>query len=229
MKEHPDYPGWARDSVAGKDWREGDTWERKGAYQLAFMKRQGLLPNHRMIDVGCGVLRGGVQFIRYLDEKKYFGFDKEEEFIRIAKQEEVPAAGLFDKKPRLLAAENFNFGQFGVTFDMGFCMSVFTHVVPDLIALCLRNVRKTFVPGGRFYATFNTSPEGQIDLSTLLETHKGMVHISWRKNERLRTKYPPSLLVDLAQKEGLEANHIGPWDEPHSRQGVHSMMEFVVP
>ena len=226
---YPDYPNWARDSVAGKGWRNGKTWEQKGEYQILFMKRQGLLPSHRMLDVGCGVLRGGVHFIKYLDEKMYFGFDKEPEFIRISREEEVPRAGLEAKKPRLFADDNFDFGKLGLKFDMGFCMSVFTHIVPEQVETCLQNVKSSFVPGAKFFATFHIAPDGKVDRSTPLESHTDLPHISWRKNERMSVKYPPRRLIKIAERVGLEPKFIGPWEEPNSRKGVHSMMEFTVP
>jgi len=46
----------------------GGRWGELGAMQLTFMQRQGLKPEHDLLDLGCGCLRGGVHFVRYLED-----------------------------------------------------------------------------------------------------------------------------------------------------------------
>src|SRR4051794_24004227 len=41
--------------------RVGGRWQELGSLQLDFMVAQGLQPQHRLLDVGCGALRGGVR------------------------------------------------------------------------------------------------------------------------------------------------------------------------
>lgn len=53
----------------------GGMWDELGDLQFEFMKEQGLKPHHRLGDVGCGALRGGVKFIPYLDAGNYYGLD----------------------------------------------------------------------------------------------------------------------------------------------------------
>src|ERR1035438_2924105 len=59
----------------------GPMWDSIGALQFEFLKSRGLLPDHRFMDVGCGALRGGSHFIRYLDPGCYHGIDKHIELI----------------------------------------------------------------------------------------------------------------------------------------------------
>ncbi|KAF0817854.1 hypothetical protein KIS4809_3372 [Bacillus sp. ZZV12-4809] len=49
-------------------------WKEIGELQLKFMKEQGLQPNE-MLKIGCGSLRGGIFFIKYLNKGKYTGLD----------------------------------------------------------------------------------------------------------------------------------------------------------
>jgi hypothetical protein len=51
----------------------GGMWEEIGKLQLDFLVNQGLRPTHKFLDIGCGTLRGGRHFIRYLDAGNYAG------------------------------------------------------------------------------------------------------------------------------------------------------------
>ena len=61
-------PNWHRRAVGGM-------WEEIGKLQFNFLVEQGLKPGHFLLDVGCGRLRGGIHFIRYLEPEHYFGID----------------------------------------------------------------------------------------------------------------------------------------------------------
>lgn len=37
----------------------GGDWEKIGKLQFEFLVSRGLRPHHRMLDIGCGTLRGG--------------------------------------------------------------------------------------------------------------------------------------------------------------------------
>src|SRR5277367_14092 len=65
------------DEVAAGDHRQfvGGMWDEIGALQFEFLKKEGLLPRHCLIDIGCGCMRGGVHFAQYLDKGKYHGID----------------------------------------------------------------------------------------------------------------------------------------------------------
>ena len=45
----------------------GGHWEALGALQLDLLRREGLRPSHRLVDVACGALRAGVHLIPWLD------------------------------------------------------------------------------------------------------------------------------------------------------------------
>src|SRR3979409_2149502 len=53
----------------------GGRWEEIGELQFQFLRTHGLEPQHRLLDIGCGSLRGGVRFVSYLDPGNYFGID----------------------------------------------------------------------------------------------------------------------------------------------------------
>jgi cyclopropane fatty-acyl-phospholipid synthase-like methyltransferase len=59
--------------------------------------KEGLKPEHYLLDIGCGSLRGGVHFIAYLEPRHYFGIDKDEQLLE-AGRGEIQQLGL-EKKP----------------------------------------------------------------------------------------------------------------------------------
>ena len=38
----------------------GGLWDQMGQHQFDFLKKKGLKPQHKLLDIGCGSLRGGV-------------------------------------------------------------------------------------------------------------------------------------------------------------------------
>lgn len=75
-------------------------WEKQRKTQISFLKDVGLLPSHTLLDVGCGVLRGGVPLIDYLDKGKYYGFEPSRYRLDEGKLE-LQDAGLSHKTPHL--------------------------------------------------------------------------------------------------------------------------------
>jgi SAM-dependent methyltransferase len=138
----------------------GGLWDVAGPAQLEFMIGQGMKPSDRLIDIGCGAMRGGIHFARYLDPGNYYGTDINDRLIKAARDIEIPKAGLTDRVPRenLRITGKFD-GDFGVQFDYAFANSVFSHLPMNIIRLCLAQTAKVMRPGGSFYATFFVVPD----------------------------------------------------------------------
>ncbi len=83
------------------------TWDARGAFQLALMRNLGLQPQHRLVDFGCGPLRSGRYFIRYLEPRGYRGFDFNADFIAIARDIVARDPELRDKAPELVHTTDF--------------------------------------------------------------------------------------------------------------------------
>ena len=138
----------------------GGLWDELGTLQLDFMVRQGLRPDMTFLDLGCGCLRGGVRFIRYLDRGNYFGIDANASLLRSAWEVELPRAELLARLPRrnLLLNQDFEAWRFGVAFDMVLAQSVFTHLPQEWLGRCLVELARCVRPGGSFFATFFHCP-----------------------------------------------------------------------
>ena len=92
-------------------------WEKIGKLQFEFIKDQGLKPDHKFLDVGCGSMRGGVHFVKYLASGNYFGMDKEAWILEAAREVEIPKYGLENKKVTLIDRGDFDFSVFNQKFD----------------------------------------------------------------------------------------------------------------
>lgn len=135
----------------------GGMWEEIGKLQLDFLVNQGLLPTHTFLDIGCGTLRGGRHFIRYLDAGNYSGMDISFKAIEYGKSL-VREEGLSDKQPSLLISRNrdLKFKKFrGKTLDYLLAQSVFTHLPPEHIEECFQHIGTIMGTGSRFFFTFS--------------------------------------------------------------------------
>src|SRR5207237_3852901 len=50
-------------------------WQMKRDFQINFLRSMGLEPENYLLDIGCGVLRGGIPIIQYLAEGHYYGIE----------------------------------------------------------------------------------------------------------------------------------------------------------
>jgi len=154
------YRDLSDEEIARRIHREcvGGNWEKIGFDQFEYLKREGLNPAHRLVDIGCGALRLGVHLIPFLDPGNYFGVDANPSLIRAGRDFELPAAGISERQAHLRVDDEFDLAAFGVTFHFAWAYSVFTHLPINCIERCLVNVTSVLAPGGRFYATYRSAP-----------------------------------------------------------------------
>src|SRR3954447_26273250 len=50
-------------------------WKDKRKFQIEFLEGSGLRPDTKLVDIGCGTLRGGIPIIERLDPGNYVGVD----------------------------------------------------------------------------------------------------------------------------------------------------------
>jgi len=147
--------GTHRDFVSGS----GGQWDEGGLGQLTFLRKQGLRPEHRFVDIGCGALRAGRHLVDHLDRGNYYGVDANLSLLQAGYDHELTDAQR-QRLPvgNLRANDRFNV-DFGVRFDMAIAQSVFTHVSLNHMRLCLHRLARVMNPGGTFYASYFEQPE----------------------------------------------------------------------
>jgi SAM-dependent methyltransferase len=134
----------------------GGMWSDLGKLQFDFLKSQGLKPKQKLLDIGCGTLRGGRLFIRYLDRGNYYGMDISEEAIAWGK-ELVEREGLSGKSPQLAVnkSKNLKLNDYKKeAFDYIFAQSVFSHLPKEMIIECFENIGNVMTNNGSFFFTF---------------------------------------------------------------------------
>jgi Methyltransferase domain len=184
----------------------GGLWDELGALQIDFLHSRGLRPDHTLLDYGCGCLRGGLHFIRYLDTGNYTGVDISAAILDAGRQF-LAEAGLGSKHPTLQRVDDLSFDWFpGRRFDFVFAQSVFTHLPVDAVRTVLTNVPKVLGPASEMYATF-FAPGTEVPCADADDADPGDVCFT----------LDPDDIVSVATASGLEVKMVSSADYPHPR------------
>jgi SAM-dependent methyltransferase len=122
--------------------------------QFTLLFKAGLRETHRLLDLGCGSLRGGRLFIPYLRPGHYFGVEPNEWLVREAIERELGADMVRLKRPIFSTIADFDLARLGERFDFVLAQSVFSHTFGDLARKGLSGVRDCLADGGVLLATF---------------------------------------------------------------------------
>jgi SAM-dependent methyltransferase len=178
----------------------GGMWDEIGRLQFDFLVARNLRPHHKLLDLGCGTLRGGRHFIRYLGPGNYCGIDISREAVSAARQL-IEQEGLSDKRPDIRVNEdrNLKFRDLaGGTFDYILAQSVFTHLKPEHIEECFENIGSIMDKNSVFYFTYK----------------KGR---GYKQTGLKNFRYPFSFFEALAQQNGFEVRDCSKL-YPHPRE-----------
>jgi cyclopropane fatty-acyl-phospholipid synthase-like methyltransferase len=131
-------------------------WEEHRRFQIDFLRKNGLLPHHSLMEIGCGPLTGGVPIIDYLDQDKYVGVDVRASVLNMS-WKEVSKAELAGKNPRLIQSTSFGDNALGdMRFDYVLTFSVLYHLSDELLDACFKAVANRLKPAGTYFANINT-------------------------------------------------------------------------
>jgi cyclopropane fatty-acyl-phospholipid synthase-like methyltransferase len=108
----------------------GGIWESQSELQLSLSQKYGLTPDSKLLDFGCGCLRGGIKFIKFLNKGNYYGIDVNIGLLKAGLDYEILRYNLQDKviTSNFLITSEFEVDYFKVQFDMIIAQSVFTHL-----------------------------------------------------------------------------------------------------
>ncbi len=195
----------------------GGLWDEVGKLQFDFLRANGLTPASRLIDVGCGCLRGGVYFVEFLGPGNYYGMDISEELLNAGYNVELRGRDLQDKLPRanLVADGEFQFSKCPVTFDIGIAQSLFTHLPVTHIWRCLSRLNPSMVGGGKLFATFFLVPDDH-PIGVPFDHPHGTQSFDHKDPYHYRFRQVEQLCDDLPWHPVL----IGEWGHPHDQQMV---------
>ena len=201
MEYHRDFMD--EDALLGTRVAVGGMWDYLGKFQLDFLIGKGLKPEHTLLDVGCGCLRGSLHFIRYLKKGHYWSSEISPNVLSVG-QVYLRQAGLLDKDPHLTLTDDFGFEELvGQQFDFVQAFGVFTDMPPNSIRECFANLHKVLSIYGAFHATFVSDAKFVGD----------PVLIDFR--------YPLECFRDLCVPNGYSVKIVEPFDHPKN----HTMIE----
>lgn len=128
-----------------------DLWAMKRRFQFEFLTSHGLRPEHRLIDIGCGALRGGIPLIEYLETGHYTGVEAREAVLEEGRKE-LAEAGLEHKHPLLIHAADPAQIELEAHFDVAWAFMVLIHMTDEIVDACLGLVSRRLTEAGEFYA-----------------------------------------------------------------------------
>lgn len=182
----------------------GGLWDEMGKLQFDFLVSQGLQPHHVLVDVACGSLRAGRLLVPYLEAGNYLGIDRSAELIQAGVEHELGPELVASRQPRLVVSESFEFERFGVAPDFALAQSLFTHLTPPLIELCMARLRPVMAPGGVFLATFfEAAPGGAANPD--------------EPNDHDRFYYSREEMERFGTAHGWAMEYVGDWGHPRGQ------------
>jgi len=183
----------------------GGKWEEIGRLQFDFLVQQGLKPTHCFLDIACGCLRGGINFIQYLEPGNYLGIEKESSLIDIGIHSELGKEIYEHKKPELVVSGAFEFHKFSKRPHFSLAQSLFSHLSETDICLCLKHLGQFVGPDHIFFATFleGDSVGNPTDSHSL----KGF-------------EYTRAAMEHFGESNGWKATYIGDWNHPRNQKMI---------
>jgi ABC-type polysaccharide/polyol phosphate transport system ATPase subunit/SAM-dependent methyltransferase len=186
----------------------GGRWTEEGAWVFDFLRRQGLRPDHYMLDVGCGSLSAASRLLRYMEPSHYWGFEKNIELFIAGSQIELPRAGVRVELGHFIVNDDFDFSESPHAFDLAIASSLFRRLPLNSIARAIAGVVRALAPGGRFYATWPDSPSAA-SFEPILGSH-GVTTYS----DREPFHYSFAMLAALAEVVGARAERVDDGTHP---------------
>ena len=178
----------------------GSLWEELGQLQFDYLCASGLSPSDRLLDLGCGTLRAGRHFIRWLEPGHYAGLEMSGAALDHARRL-VAEEGLSDRAPLLVQNPSgaLDFAELdGRRFDAVLAQSVFTHLHEDHFEQCFAHLDGVLAEGGRFFFTFNEAAETE----------------RWSEKD---FAYPFALFSDIAGAHGFAVERRGDYRHPRGQ------------
>ena len=189
--------------------------EELGQFQLDFMVREGLRPHHKLLDIGCGSLRGGIPFIRYLDVGNYVGIDPDMSLLDAGYEIELASCGLKERVPRenLICTADFDPPFPDGSFDFALAQSLFAHVTLNTIRKCFERIATKIKVGGSFYSTFFEIPDNVLSSEPFRHDPGGVI----TEGSQDPYHYRFEDLKYAASERLWTPRYIGGWNHPVGR------------
>jgi len=131
-----------------------ETFEQAGREQMIALLSEGLTPESKVLDIGCGCLRIAYWLIRFLDPGCYFGVEPASQRIDYGLHHLFTPEEISLKQPHFDFNSNFDSSVFGVKFDFFLARSIWTHGSKRHIEVTLDSFVRDSAPRGIFLASY---------------------------------------------------------------------------
>src|SRR5436309_11952908 len=155
-----------------------DGFAATGKKQLDALVTLGLKSDSKLLDIGCGCLRGGYWLIHFLAPGRYFGIEPHRKRVELGLRYLIEPDVLVEKRPRFDANDAFDTSVFRERFDFVLASSIWSHAskppIERMLDGFLRDTREegvfmtSYVPpasaGDDYRGTgwVRTSPSGDV-------------------------------------------------------------------
>jgi hypothetical protein len=129
-------------------------FEIVGRLQLATLLREGIYPQSKVLDLGCGCLRGGYWVIHFLDPGCYFGIEPAVAMLQQGIDHVMEPEVLKERQPRFDTNDRFDLSVFGVKFDIVLARSIWSHASKGQIVTMLDGFLANSSPDAFFLTSY---------------------------------------------------------------------------
>ncbi len=204
-----------------------------------FIQYGGLQPQHRVLDIGCGIGRIAIPLTTYINEQgSYHGFDIVKEGIdwcesKIHKKfpnfhfKHIPLRNDLYNLETGNKAEEFKFPYNNSSFDFIILTSVFTHMQDKEVAQYLKEISRVMDKGATCFATFfviDEASEAFLKQSTdpFFKFDYGHYMLHDEKVKDANIAFKMSFIQNMLDQSGLkiEAFHHGWWSGKNKTECV---------
>lgn len=130
------------------------TFEQAGRQQFVAFLREGLRPESRVVEFGCGCLRIAYWLVRFLEPGGYCGIEPATRRVELGKQYLFSPEELAHKAPRFDDNEVFDTSVFGGRFDFFLGRSIWTHASKGQIEATLDSFVRDATDAGVFLTSY---------------------------------------------------------------------------
>lgn len=130
------------------------TTKRSGAAQLALLTIEGMTPESRVLEFGCGTLHLARLLLPFLDTGHYYGVDPNKWLRDIAAADDPDLMNLIESRGAHFSEDaDFDARSFHVRFDYVFAHSVLSHAAHWQLPQFLHGALRVLNKGGKIIAS----------------------------------------------------------------------------
>jgi len=131
-----------------------ETFEQAGRGRLIALLAEGLNPESKVLDIGCGCLRVACWLVRFLDPGCYYGIEPARERVEYGLQYLFTPEEMAVKRPRFDFNADFDSSIFATRFDFFLATSIWSHACKRQIEATLDSFVRDSTPSGIFLTSY---------------------------------------------------------------------------